>query len=79
MIGSDFDTAYNQPLVMGPNPYQYAPVCKAPECFIGSYAPVTPAGHVGPYWVNTYFLEPSRRREIAGPVVIRSGMFKCNA
>jgi hypothetical protein len=79
MIGSDFDTAYNQPLVMGPSPYQYAPVCKAPECFIGSYAPVTPAGHTGPYWVNTYFLEPSRRREIAGPVVIRSGMFKCNA
>jgi hypothetical protein len=79
MIGADFDTAYNQPFVMGPSPHQHAPVCNAPECFIGSYAPVTPAGYVGPFWVNTYFLEPSRRHELAGPVVIRSDMFKCNA
>ena len=53
MIGSDFDTAYSQPFVMGPPPYQYEPVCKAPECFIGSYAPITPTGFNGPFFVNT--------------------------
>jgi hypothetical protein len=79
MIGSDFDTAYSTPFIMGPPPYQYEPMCKAPNCFIGSYAPITPAGCMGPFFVNTYFLEPSRRRELAGPVIIRSGMFKCNA
>jgi hypothetical protein len=79
MIGADFDTAYNIPLVMGPAPYQYEPVCRPPECFVGSYAPITPAGKTGPFFVNTYFLQPNRRREIAGPVLLRSGMFKCNA
>jgi len=77
MIGSDFDTAYNTPFVMGPAPYQHEPVCKAPGCFVGSYAPITPAGYVGPFMVSTYFLQPDRRQEIAGPVVIRSGDFKC--
>ena len=74
MIGADFDTAYNVPFVMGPPPSQHAPACRPPGCFIGSYAPITPAGQNGPFWVNTYFLQPDRKAEIAGPVTLRSGM-----
>ena len=80
MIGADFDTTYSTPFVMGPVPSQFQPECNAPGCFIGSYPPITPAGAIGPFFVNTYFLQNNRRRELAGPVVIRSGMFgKCNA
>ncbi len=79
MIGADFDTAYSIPFIMGPAPYQYEPVCNPPDCFVGSYAPITHAGKSGPFLVNTYFLQPNRRHEIAGPVLLRSGMFKCNA
>ena len=78
MIGSDFDDAYNIPFVMGPVPYQVQPECKAPTCFIGSYAPITPAGLMGPFWVNTYYLQDDRKRDLAGPVVIRSGSLSCN-
>jgi len=77
MIGSDFDTAYDIPLVMGPAPHQYEPECKAPGCFVGSYAPITPAGYMGPFWVNTYYLQGDRKRELAGPVIIKSGTLKC--
>ena len=80
ITGSDFETAYSTPFIMGPAPGQVQPVCKAPGCFIGSYPPITPAGMMGPFFVNTWFLSPDRRRELAGPVVIRSGQFgKCNA
>jgi len=80
LLGADFDTIYSKPAIMGPQPYQYQPKCKAPECFIGSYAPITPAGYMGPYWVNTYFLQPDRRAELAGPVIIRSDFLnKCKA
>lgn len=79
MIGADFDTVYDEPILMAPVPSQYQPACVAPNCFIGSYPPITPAGYVGPYFVNTYYLEGDRRRELAGPVVINSAMFsKCN-
>jgi hypothetical protein len=77
---ADFSTAYDKPFVMGPPPSQVRPECTAPNCFIGSYPPITPAGQVGPYFVNTWFLQDNRRREIAGPVVIHSGMLgKCNS
>ena len=74
MLGADFDTIYKVPPVMGPQPYQFQPKCKAPMCFIGSYAPITHAGNMGPFWVNTYFLQDDRKRELAGPVVIRSDL-----
>tara|TARA_R110002072_G_scaffold157128_3_gene307623 strand:- start:4650 stop:4895 length:246 start_codon:yes stop_codon:yes gene_type:complete len=48
------------------------PICQSPECFIGSYAPITPPGQMGPFFVNTYFLQGDRKRELAGPVQIRS-------
>lgn len=70
----DFDEAYSTP-TLGQMPYQYAPVCNAPGCFIGSYAPITPAGQVGPFWVNTYFLQPNRKKELAGPVTFTSRMW----
>lgn len=54
--------------------FNYTPECKPPACFIGSYPPVTPAGQTGPFFVNTYFLRPDRRSELAGPVPVR----KCN-
>lgn len=77
MIGSDFDTAYDIPFIMGPAPHQHEPECKAPGCFVGSYAPITPAGYMGPFWVNTYYIQGDRRRELAGPVIIKSGTLKC--
>lgn len=40
--------------------------------FIGSYPPVTPAGQEGLYFVNTYFLQPNRKLELAGTVPVRS-------
>jgi hypothetical protein len=75
MLGADFDTAYYQPILMQPVPSQYQPQCKAPRCFIGSYPPITHAGYTGPFLVNTYYLEGDRKRELAGPTIIRSGMF----
>lgn len=75
VVAADFDTVYRQPFVMGPIPYQYAPKCKAPACFIGSYAPITHAGQMGPFWVNTFFLQPNRKSEIAGPVTFTATMY----
>ena len=48
----------------------YAPICEPPNCFIGSYPPVTPAGQLGPYYVNTYLLAPDRRAELCGSSII---------
>jgi len=53
-------------------PGQFAPECSTPACFIGSYAPVTPAGQLGPFWTNTYFLQADRNKELAGPVKVKS-------
>ena len=52
---SDFPEAYN-----GPYCNSIAPVCKAPNCFIGSYPPVTKGGQMGPFLVNSYLLQPWR-------------------
>ena len=54
------------------NPFMAGPVCKAPTCFIGSYPPVTPAGQMGPFMVNTYYLQNDRKQELVGPVSVRS-------
>jgi hypothetical protein len=80
MIGADFDKAYRKPILMAPVPSQFQPACKPSNaCFIGSYPPITHAGYVGPYFVNTYYLEGDRKRELGGPVVINSAMFaRCN-
>jgi len=50
---SDFDEAY----ASKPNNVEPIP-CKAPECFVGSYPPVAKAGEPGPFFVNTYLLQP---------------------
>lgn len=70
----DFDEAY------APNSCtRYpGPVCMPPDCFIASYPPVTPAGQMGPFFVNTYFLRPDRVRELGGPVPVRSNIIKNN-
>ena len=72
MIGADFDEAYSMKFCT-----QYKPKCEAPSCFVGSYPPVTPAGKTGPFFVNTYFLRPDRKQELAGPVPVKSVDFKC--
>jgi len=46
--------------------------CEAPHCFVASYPPVTPAGQSDGFFVNTYFLQPDRKSELAGPVPVRS-------
>ena len=74
---SDFDEAYSQPI----NPQgfnQLKPVCEAPDCFIASYPPVTSAGGVGPFFVNTYFLQPDRKRELSGAVAVTANTYKKN-
>lgn len=70
---SNFDEAYNT----GIPTKDIGPRCEAPACFVGSYAPVTPAGQMGPFWVNSYFLRPDRRSELAGPVPVRSTKGLC--
>ena len=68
---ADFDEAY---AVKNFEPFQFAPRCEAPACFVGNYPPVTPAGSTGPFFVNSYFLRPDRKQELGGPVPIRSNI-----
>ena len=70
---ADLDQAFGAP---PSTPTTYAPHCQPPTCFVASYPPVTPAGHTGPFFVNTYFLRPDRIRELGGPVPIRSNDIK---
>lgn len=70
--GADFDQAFG-PVAKAPWP-SAVPQCSAPACFGASYPPVTPAGQVGPFFVNSYFLRPDRARELGGPVPVRSDM-----
>jgi hypothetical protein len=51
--------------------------CKAPQCFVNSYAPVSKPGEIGTFHNNTYFLQPNRKFELAGAVSVRSKDFKC--
>lgn len=66
LVAADLDEAYSLKQCN-----YYRPQCNAPDCFIASYPPVTPAGQVGPFFVNTYFLRPDRKSELAGPVPVR--------
>jgi hypothetical protein len=68
--GADFDKVFSDK-----NPHvDLGPKCSPPECFKGSYAPVTKAGNAGPFHVNTYLLQPNRKEECGGkPVAVRSG------
>ena len=68
---ADFDEAY-KPTINNLSP---EPVCKSGECFVASYPPVTPGGEVGPFYTNTYLLQSDRRKEVAGPVPVRSRDF----
>jgi hypothetical protein len=76
LVAADFDQVY---AIKTPNvpEFSYTPTCNPPACFVGSYAPVTPAGQEGPFWTNTYFLRPDRNMEVAGPVPIRSKKLGC--
>jgi hypothetical protein len=70
---ADFDEVYaNKPTNVEQNP------CKAPACFVGSYAPVAKAGQEGPFFVNTYLLQKDRKFETFGTVKVTSGdLEKC--
>lgn len=63
---ADLDEAYGSSIEHKPR----IP-CEAPECFVGSYAPVSQPGKLGAFYNNTYLLRPDRKREIAGPVAVR--------
>jgi len=65
---SDFDEAYAK----GPNSVDTIK-CSAPSCFVGSYPPVAKPGEIGPFFVNTYLLQPDRRMETLGTATVRSG------
>jgi len=69
---SDFDEAYSTEACN-----REMPVCRAPDCFIASYPPVSKPGEEGLYFVNTSFLQPNRYLETVGPVPVRSEDFKC--
>jgi hypothetical protein len=72
IAGADFPTAYKSDIKNCP-----PPVCDAPKCFIGSYPPVTPAGQMGPWFVDTYLLRPDRQYELPGPVAVREKDLRC--
>lgn len=61
---ADFDETFN----MKTDNADIAPK----DLFVGSYPPVTPAGKIGPFLVNTYFLRPGRALEVVGPVPVRN-------
>jgi hypothetical protein len=67
-----FDEAYANK----PNNVEEIP-CKPPACFVGSYPPVTRAGEQGPFFVNTYLLQPDRKFETFGTVPVRSKDLEC--
>jgi len=69
---SDFDKAY----ASGPDTVDLMP-CTPPTCFVGSYAPVTKAGEQGPFYVNTYLLQPDRSMGVLGPTTVRSSDLSC--
>ena len=70
--GAAFPTAYKSEINNTP-----APPCNPPTCFVGSYPPVTTAGEMGPWTVNTYFLRPDRRSELPGPIPVREKTLMC--
>lgn len=72
---ANFDTVYNSDMkTYFKTPYP-APM------FAANYPQVTPAGQMGDFFVNTYFLRPDRRQEIPGPIPVRQlkVMSTCNS
>ena len=62
---------FNEAYANKPNNFEEIP-CKPPACFVGSYPPVAKAGEQGPFFVNTYLLQPNRKFETFGTVPVRS-------
>jgi hypothetical protein len=50
---------------------------ETPADFVGSYAPVAKPGETGPFFVNTYLLQPNRKMEVVGTVPVRSKDLEC--
>ena len=61
---ADFDEVFDEK----PENIEKVP-CKPPTCFVGSYAPVSRPGETGPFFVNTYLLQPDRIFETSGATV----------
>ena len=75
LVLADFDTAHSTK----PSNYE-VPICKPPECFVGSYAPVAKVGDpAGKFYINSSLLQPNRLAETQGPTTVRSSDFshKC--
>ena len=70
ILAADLDEAF-APLDT-PSPFMKGPKCQSPACFVGSYAPITPPGEMGPFFVNSYLLQSNRKAEIVGPVKVRA-------
>jgi|AntAceMinimDraft_4_1070372.scaffolds.fasta_scaffold469949_2 hypothetical protein len=69
---ADFNEVYaNKPPTLEEIP------CQPPACFVGSYPPVSKAGEEGPFFVNTYLLQPNRKFETFGTVAVRSKDMEC--
>jgi hypothetical protein len=62
---------FNEVYASKPPTFEEIP-CQPPACFVGSYAPVAKAGEEGPFYVNTYLLQPNRKFETFGTVAVRS-------
>ena len=72
LVPSDYDEAYSGKLQnIEPIP------CQPPSCFVNSYAPVAKPGEYGPFFVNTYLMQPNRKQEVAGSVSVRAADFVC--
>jgi hypothetical protein len=73
LVPSDYEEAYSgKPQNLEPIP------CEPPTCFVNSYAPVAKPGETGPFYVNSYLIQPNRKKEVAGAVSVRAADFKCN-
>ena len=67
---------FNEVYASKPATYEEIP-CQPPTCFVGSYPPVAKAGEMGPFFVNTYLLQPNRKFETFGTVSVRSADLEC--
>tara|TARA_Y100000389_G_scaffold204570_1_gene258040 strand:- start:75 stop:302 length:228 start_codon:yes stop_codon:yes gene_type:complete len=69
-------TDFNEVYANKPQNVEEIP-CEPPACFVGSYAPVAKPGEGGPFFVNTYLLQPNRKMEVVGTVPVRSKDLEC--
>jgi len=69
-------TDFNEVYANKPQNVEEIP-CDPPACFVGSYAPVAKPGEDGPFFVNTYLLQPNRKMEVVGTVPVRSKDLEC--